>query len=79
MPQLCLALKMCYTCRSSAANNSVQLLTLAHQDIGLSRMLLWWTWKMGMPAVNDVFYPKVTGNEGWAATKSLVQSEAPAC
>ena len=34
---------------------------------------------MGMPAVNDVFYPKVTGNEGWAATKSLVQSEAPAC
>ena len=48
------------------------------QDTGLSRMLLWWTWKMGMPAVNDVFYPGATtktapkAGEGAAAVKSLL-------
>ena len=26
-------------------------------DTGMSRMLLWWTWKVGVNAVNDVFYP----------------------
>ena len=56
----------------------MQLHTMETQDTGLSRMLLWWTWKMGMPAVSDVFYPGATtksapkAGEGAAAVKSLL-------
>ena len=64
--------------RTHAASSSVQLHTLETHDTGLSRMLLWWTWKMGMPAVNDVFYPGATTKsaaklgEGAAAVKAVV-------
>ena len=27
-------------------------------DTGLSRMLLWWVWKVGVNAIDAVFYPK---------------------
>ncbi|KAL0026270.1 hypothetical protein WJX77_007445 [Trebouxia sp. C0004] len=68
--------------RMSAARNSVQLHTLKTADTGLSRMLLWWMWKMGAAAVNDVFYPAgaqaASGSlaQGLGALKSLFQSGA---
>lgn len=67
--------------RMKAASNSVQLHTLKAADTGLSRMLLWWSWKMGAASVNNVFYP--TGTQaaasnlahGLGAIKSLFQGQ----
>ncbi len=65
----------------TAARNSVQLHTLKTADTGLSRMLLWWMWKMGAAAVNDVFYPAgaqaAAGSlaQGLGSLKSLFRSE----
>lgn len=59
----------------------MQLHTLKTADTGLSRMLLWWMWKMGAAAVNDVFYPAdaqaAAGSlaQGLGALKSLFRSE----
>ena len=39
-------------------------------DTGMSRMLLWWTWKMGVNAVNDIFYPSVVKPVSAAAKAS---------
>ena len=67
--------------RMTAARNSVQLHTLKTADTGLSRMLLWWMWKMGAAAVNDVFYPAgaqaAAGSlaQGLGSLKSLFRSE----
>lgn len=46
--------------RTRASANKVQLYTLKTVDVGLSRMLLWWTWKMGVVTVNEAFYPAAT-------------------
>lgn len=44
-------------CRGMGSANSVRLYTMHASDTGMSRMLLWWIWKIGVNAINDIFYP----------------------
>ena len=57
-----------YRTRGSA--NSVRLYTMHASDTGVSRMLLWWMWKMGVNAVNDIFHPTPVKPESAAAKAS---------
>ncbi|KAL3151781.1 hypothetical protein ABBQ38_012755 [Trebouxia sp. C0009 RCD-2024] len=45
------------TLKGMGSANSVRLYTMHASDTGMSRMLLWWIWKIGVNAINDIFYP----------------------